>query len=202
MPRATKTFEDVTAVLRDIEGRLSNLERNSIDFHGRRITNAGSAINPGDYITKGQVDNAIAEVPALSQNFTGDLKVNQGDILLREGRLTFNPGQCTISIGTGSPEGSVYAQQGSLYLNLSGGTSAAFWIKETGSDNNGWFPAVTRVFGRRGDIVATLYDYQFALIGPDVLDKDQLPVEGLTGTFNLLSYISFTFYNGILVGFV
>jgi len=40
--------------------------------------------------------------------------------------------------GTGSPEGSVIAGIGSLYVNSSGGTSTTLYVKTSGSGNTGW----------------------------------------------------------------
>lgn len=40
--------------------------------------------------------------------------------------------------GTGSPEGVVAASPGSLYVNLSGGTSTTLYVKTSGSGNTGW----------------------------------------------------------------
>jgi hypothetical protein len=44
--------------------------------------------------------------------------------------------------GTGNPEGTVAAQRGSLYLNLSGGHGVSVWQKQDGSGNTGWVPLV------------------------------------------------------------
>lgn len=44
----------------------------------------------------------------------------------------------TITTGTGSPEGVVTAPTGSLYLNLSGGTSTTLYVKTSGVGNTGW----------------------------------------------------------------
>lgn len=43
-----------------------------------------------------------------------------------------------IYSGTGSPEGSVTAATGSIYLNLSGGNNTTFYVKQSGSGNTGW----------------------------------------------------------------
>lgn len=40
--------------------------------------------------------------------------------------------------GTGSPEGVVTADMGSLYTNLSGGASTTLYVKTSGSGNTGW----------------------------------------------------------------
>jgi len=43
-----------------------------------------------------------------------------------------------IFLGSGSPEGLVAANPGSLYLNQAGGAGATLWVKETGGGNTGW----------------------------------------------------------------
>lgn len=43
-----------------------------------------------------------------------------------------------ILSGAGTPEGSITAPQGSLYLNTSGGAGVSLYVKETGTGNTGW----------------------------------------------------------------
>lgn len=52
-----------------------------------------------------------------------------------EGGGTDDP---TISAGSGTPEGSVTAEIGSLYLRTDGGASTSLYVKESGSGNTGW----------------------------------------------------------------
>jgi hypothetical protein len=40
--------------------------------------------------------------------------------------------------GTGTPEGSVTANAGSTYRNISGGAGTSFYVKESGAGNTGW----------------------------------------------------------------
>jgi hypothetical protein len=40
--------------------------------------------------------------------------------------------------GTGTPEGTVTAPPGSIYLNTAGGTSTTLYVKESGTGNTGW----------------------------------------------------------------
>lgn len=42
--------------------------------------------------------------------------------------------------GTGSPEGAISAGIGSVYRNLTGGSSTTLYIKESGTGNTGWVP--------------------------------------------------------------
>ena len=44
-----------------------------------------------------------------------------------------------IFYGIGSPEGVIRANKGSIYLNLSGGSSTTLYVKESGEDDkSGW----------------------------------------------------------------
>jgi len=45
-----------------------------------------------------------------------------------------------IATGSASPEGSVTAPAGSLYLRTSAGAGSTLYIKESGSGNTGWIP--------------------------------------------------------------
>ena len=40
--------------------------------------------------------------------------------------------------GSGSPEGNVTAEVGSIYTRTDGSTGSTFYVKETGSGNTGW----------------------------------------------------------------
>lgn len=51
-------------------------------------------------------------------------------------RITY--GNVGIYRGTGSPEGVVTANPGSIYLNSSGGATTALYVKKTGTGNTGW----------------------------------------------------------------
>jgi hypothetical protein len=52
---------------------------------------------------------------------------------------TVSPGFTLPMTGVGSPAGVVAAPVGSIYLNLSGGSSTTLWVKESGgSTTSGW----------------------------------------------------------------
>ena len=53
-------------------------------------------------------------------------------------QLVLGSGGVTLNTGSGSPEGVLTANTGSLYLNTSGGGSTTLYIKESGSGNTGW----------------------------------------------------------------
>lgn len=43
-----------------------------------------------------------------------------------------------VRSGTGTPEGVVTANVGSIYLRTDGGTSTTLYVKESGTGNTGW----------------------------------------------------------------
>jgi hypothetical protein len=50
-----------------------------------------------------------------------------------------DPGGYLATTGHGAPNGVVTASPGSDYRNLDGGAGQTLWIKQTGTDANGWF---------------------------------------------------------------
>jgi len=71
--------------------------------------------------------------------------VGGGDLFLRPsagGNLRIasaaEPAGCTSTVGRGAPSGVVAAPPGSDFRNLNGGPGNTFWIKCTGTDDNGW----------------------------------------------------------------
>ncbi|XID92508.1 hypothetical protein ACF3MZ_29275 [Paenibacillaceae bacterium WGS1546] len=70
--------------------------------------------------------------------YRGDGSANAG-FAITNGEVVVVNGQGTkITAGTGSPEGVVTANPGSIYLNRSGGANTSFYVKHTGTGNTGW----------------------------------------------------------------
>lgn len=68
-----------------------------------------------------------------------------GDVIMKVTGLGNTPDHDTgiikaglVISGTGSPEGSVSASVGTMYLRLDGGTDTTLYIKESGSSSTGW----------------------------------------------------------------
>ena len=66
-----------------------------------------------------------------------------GDLYLRPGGAIHlasaaEPFGCLSLVGRGSPQGSVAAPPGSDYRNLAGGVGQTLWLKQAGTDANGW----------------------------------------------------------------
>lgn len=49
-----------------------------------------------------------------------------------------NTDDVKVFSGYGTPEGAVKANVGSIFMRLDGGANTSIYIKETGSDGNGW----------------------------------------------------------------
>ncbi|MBE0539006.1 MAG: hypothetical protein IH620_04790 [Ignavibacterium sp.] len=77
-------------------------------------------------------------ITARSDNGTFYLTSTTGN----RGALRFNRTSdayfADIVIGAGSPEGSVSARVGSIYLRTDGGAGSVLYVKETGIRNTGW----------------------------------------------------------------
>lgn len=92
-------------------------------------------------------------LPLAAQDYlrpTGDggavlQSVAGGDVWLRpsgNGAIHFasagEPMGCVSRVGRGAPSGMVTAPPGSDYRNLNGGVGTTFWLKQVGTDANGW----------------------------------------------------------------
>lgn len=55
MAKQIKTLEDAQRTINDLYGQLENLRTKSQDLHGNRVTNAGDAQDPQDYVTLAQI---------------------------------------------------------------------------------------------------------------------------------------------------
>lgn len=54
------------------------------------------------------------------------------------GAISVQATDAKLYAGTGSPEGSVTAEVGSIFLRTDGGTSTTLYVKESGSADTGW----------------------------------------------------------------
>jgi hypothetical protein len=87
----------------------------------------------GDVTVQGDL---IADAITGPTTITGKLTTT-GDIDIQGLDLELY-GTKSLTRGTGSPEGAATGPVGCLYLQTNGTTSAALWVKETGSGNTGW----------------------------------------------------------------
>lgn len=107
-----------------------------------RITNLGTGdcLKVEDSATPDTTPFVISAAGRVGIGVAADASaatnLDSGGIKLNNAALTLN---ATINVGSGSPEGVVTANPGSLYLNLSGGANTSLFVKESGTaTNTGW----------------------------------------------------------------
>ncbi|CAB4136199.1 hypothetical protein UFOVP298_31 [uncultured Caudovirales phage] len=107
-----------------------------------RITNLGTGdcLKVEDSATPDATPFVISAAGRVGIGVAADASaatnLDSGGIKLNNAGLTLS---ATISVGSGSPEGVVTANPGSLYLNLSGGANTSLFVKESGTaTNTGW----------------------------------------------------------------
>ena len=88
-------------------------------------------------------DNGTNSIIAFNQRSTTTELEMTGAKLLTElvgsNLLSINAsGGPSIKSGTGTPESSVTAPAGSLYVDDGGGTGTTLYVKESGAGNTGW----------------------------------------------------------------
>jgi hypothetical protein len=85
-----------------------------------------------DAITWGSVPLDTLGLPAGNINFNGH---NAGSVAKVVMNATGNP---SINAGAGTPEASITAPVGSLYMRTDGGAGTSLYVKESGVGNTGW----------------------------------------------------------------
>lgn len=96
---------------------------------------SGSYVNYGGYFTAG---GASVNWALYVTNAKTALGVNGYDtIAFGDVRLGSETGPL-LRADDGSPEGSVTAPVGSMYLRTDGGSGSTFYVKESGTGNTGW----------------------------------------------------------------
>lgn len=72
------------------------------------------------------------------QSISGDIRLQPNGSGAVRWVSSTNSAGCSTIIGSGSPNGVVAGNPGSDYRNLTGSAGSIFWIKQTGTDTNGW----------------------------------------------------------------
>jgi len=75
-----RSLLDAQAALRDLNNKIEVLNSQNLDFHGRRIINAGDAQNQQDYVTQKQLLDVFNQL-------NNDIKGVQSEINLIKRRL-------------------------------------------------------------------------------------------------------------------
>lgn len=109
-------------------GQVSGSLQLSSNTHVRIMSDAGDDGTGSIQFGKGSSDQ---EHFGKFDRSTQGLKLN-GPIDTVSGAAT------KVVAGSGSPEGSVTAGVGSIYLRTGGGADTSFYVKESGSGNTGW----------------------------------------------------------------
>jgi len=157
MLRDIRSLPDAQAALRDVDDRLNRFATQNLDLKGRRIVNAGDAVDNSDYITKKQLVSEISHIsippPAVAS--TGDGSGPPGP---------------TGPTGPTGPQGE-QGEQGEQ--GIPGATGATGPIGPQGDPGvDGIDGAVTSVFSRIGDVVAVSGDYTAAEVTNAVDETD------------------------------
>lgn len=96
-------------------------------------------------------DFTVQEVPKLPDWFVRQFKLEDyatewerwrqnTQVQMRDALSSTKDLNNLVLFGTGSPEGRISSTPGKIYLNLSGGVGQTLFVKETGTDVDGWNP--------------------------------------------------------------
>lgn len=122
---AQLTLPAIQDFARDVYGILNGILTQNMNLNGRRVTNAGIAIEPFDYTTKFELDRAVSQMQAKTK---GDTEVVMG--LLNAAK--------TIRYGVFASRGSASLHSGELFFasdhdNIGWLSTGAAWIYVTGT---------------------------------------------------------------------
>lgn len=142
---------------RPFEYTYSGNTRWTVDHNGRMISTSPSGIGPLTLQSESGTDSRIRIYYSEVLDRDMDLKANLLDVKTLSGgtgaTFSLNPSGGSVQLGgnlvfgsggpielkgSGSPEGVVTAPVSSTYRRIDGGSSTAFYVKESGSGNTGW----------------------------------------------------------------
>ena len=133
-----------------VEGATTTLETQTVTVEDKNIelgvvdTPSDTTADGGGITLKGATDKTFSWLDATdswtsSENIDlasgKSYRINGTEVL---SSTALGIGTTTITTGTGSPEGSVAASVGSLYLRADGTPNNTLYVKESGSGNSGW----------------------------------------------------------------
>lgn len=122
-----------------IQGQAGN--RGSSAISQANDVQFGGIIGDGDIIMYASPSGKWGNVPLTLANHSDvhggvTTGATNGSVFQFNG-TNWNSGVVILS-GAGSPESSVTANPGALYLNTNGGANSTLWVKESGAGNTGW----------------------------------------------------------------
>jgi len=128
----THAISDVTNLQTTLDGKAASSHTHAIsDVTNLQTTLDGKAASSHTH--------AISDVTNLQTSLDGKVS-DTGDTMtgtLTLPDITFTAGP-TVTTGSGTPEGSVSAPVGSLFIRTDSGSHPKFYLKDNGSGQNGW----------------------------------------------------------------
>lgn len=109
-----------------------------------QIENTSSQSQSGAYIEfKDNLGFTPVKIGGFGETFSivvdGDEEFRIGDdVTTIKNKVKVNDTASTINSGSGTPEGTLSAAVGSLYMRTDGGAGTSLYVKESGSGNTGW----------------------------------------------------------------
>ncbi len=164
--RQTGTNQSRGTAIRSYHRSNGTLSGGAVDINLVAGANAGTTVLSGIAGTTGAgvtvdlgLDSGYALVEGYDQSTVTILNANTARtvLLTAENGVTapkVTVGTAAVLNGIGSPEGVVTAVQGSVYTNRSGGAGVSLYMKESGTGNTGWSPAVTLITATSGALGA------------------------------------------------
>jgi len=123
------------------KGALFELKENRMtlgaDSNGFSVVSLAGATTDASYVFRTKGDGAFQVQSAAGANY---LLVSPTTICNYGSSYTLNHDVATVqwTAGSGSPEGVVTANVGSIYSRTNGGAATSLYVKESGSGNTGW----------------------------------------------------------------
>lgn len=144
---AVCAIADTIEIFESVSGNYySNLYSTVITGLSALNGNVGSYLPPMGLVIKVFYDNVIVQ-SGLDNINDYDLMFQQAGNLVSVARNKVVVIDLPVYKGTGTPEGSVTAPVGSIYLRTDGGTGTTFYVKESGTGNTGWVASVSQLKG-------------------------------------------------------
>lgn len=135
--RAMEGYPDAQALATsDIEVYRSGTPRITLfdttnGDRARMISIGGSLQFQQDAAGDGSFENTYLNLNAAEASVQGALRAGSAELFMGAGAVTW-------LTGSGSPEGVVPADPGSLYTDTGGGAGVTLYVKESGTGNTGW----------------------------------------------------------------
>lgn len=138
-------FTMVNSNISDLGDTNSYVTRDGQTYKAQTGTGAGQAVYSGQSTATSSAKIYSGKDSSGGETFyvlgTGEIVTNlraYAEVGLRWSTQTGSRNDRGLFVGSGSPEGVVTAEPGSLYCNNSGGAGTTLYVKQSGSGNTGW----------------------------------------------------------------